>query len=87
MNDALLSTKKYCCKRMKEQVEHRCEQHPSPFDCPDNIIYHNPKKNIYGLIIHDGGPSFLEIKYCPFCGQDITKSNSPTYGDIVCEIN
>ena len=63
---------KHCCEMMKHNVEHKCEQHPSPFDCPDNIIFFNEKKREYGIIVHDGGSSFIKIKYCPWCGEELT---------------
>lgn len=69
------STKsKYCCEAMKEQVEYFCDMHKSPFECPDNLIYHSKKSNEYGLIVHDGGSSFVHIKYCPFCGTELSIS-------------
>lgn len=62
---------KHCCEMMKDNVEHKCEQHPSPFDCPDNIIFFNEKKREYGIIVHDGGASFIRIKYCPWCCKEL----------------
>ena len=56
----------HCCKMMATNVEHKCEQHPSPFDCPDNLIIQNEKD--YGIIVHDGGGSYVRIEYCPWCG-------------------
>ena len=26
---------KYCCERMRENLEYTCEMHPDPSDCPD----------------------------------------------------
>ncbi len=62
---------KYCCKRMKDQVEYKCPQHPSPFDCSDNLIYCSKSAKRYGLIIHDGPGSTIRIEYCPFCGKKL----------------
>ena len=28
----------------------------------------------YGLIIHDGGSSYIDIKYCPWCGSKLPES-------------
>jgi hypothetical protein len=53
---------------MKRAVEWRCEAHPDPFDCTDNLIYYPPDSEQYGPIIHDGGSSFSRITYCPWCG-------------------
>src|SRR4051794_2681259 len=31
-------TAAYCCYDRREQVEFRCEDHPDPYDCPDNLV-------------------------------------------------
>jgi hypothetical protein len=61
----------YCCETMQHNATHKCEQHPNPFDCPDNLIYHNERSNQFGLIIHDGGGSFISIQFCPWCGKQL----------------
>ena len=48
-----------------------CAQHPNPFECPDSLIVFNEKARTYGLIVHDGGSSHIEIKYCPWCGSGL----------------
>lgn len=45
---------------------HECEQHIDWFDCPDALLARMDDK--IGLIIHDGGRSVVEIKFCPWCG-------------------
>lgn len=60
---------------MKHHCESKCEIHKDPFDCPDRIFYYSSKTNKYGLIIHDGGSSFIAIKYCPWCGNRIDFEN------------
>lgn len=57
---------------MRSHVERRCEQHPNPFDCPDALVHYDPRSGTYGLIIHDGGSSFISIAYCPWCGATLT---------------
>ena len=58
-----------CCKMMADKLNHQCEQHPDPFDCPDNLIIRTDEG--YGLIVHDGGASFIQIRFCPWCGTQI----------------
>jgi len=58
----------YCCTEFAEQITHRCEKH-SAFDCPDQVII--PTSYGYGLPIHDGGSSSIEIRFCPWCGQEL----------------
>jgi hypothetical protein len=62
---------KHCCESMDYHLSMRCKQHSDPFDCPDSVIYFNGPKQEYGLIIHDGGPSYLKISYCPWCGKEL----------------
>ncbi len=45
-----MSDKKYCCETMKYQVNLRCEQHPDPFDCADNLINYLERLDEYGII-------------------------------------
>jgi hypothetical protein len=69
---------KICCPDMKHHLEFKCDIHKDKFDCPDNIIYHSETKNNYGIIIHDGGNSFIEINFCPWCGEKInSEGNEP----------
>lgn len=49
----------------------KCDIHKDAFECPDNIIYHSKKLDTTGIIIHDGGTSFIEINYCPWCGKNL----------------
>ncbi len=63
--------KKHCCESMKYHCEFKCEVHNDPFDCPDRIIYFSEETNEYGIIIHDGGSSWISIKYCPWCGSQL----------------
>lgn len=62
----------YCCDRMREQVEHRCETHPDPLDCPDKLV-HRTSGGVFGLIVHDGGSSFIAIDFCPWCGTRLPR--------------
>ena len=61
----------HCCQRMQEAVDYVCDQHPDRFDCPDCLIYHGPRSQEFGLIIHDGGGSFVRIRFCPWCGKEL----------------
>ena len=71
----------YCRDRMKKNVEHRCDQHPDPYDCPDNLVIYSPKFDEFGLIIHDGGHSHIEIQFCPWCGAGLPKSKRDRWFD------
>ena len=64
----------HCCERMTEKVQSTCEQHPDRFDCPDCVIDYDPKFDEYGIIVHDGGRSYVTIDFCPFCGTKLPES-------------
>ncbi|MBC7932277.1 MAG: hypothetical protein H7Z38_17105 [Rubrivivax sp.] len=59
---------------MTHELDQRCDMHPDPFDCVDNLIYYSPRFDEYGIIIHDGGSSFSLIAYCPWCGSKLPES-------------
>ncbi len=63
---------------MTHYVSYQCDKHPNPFDCPDNLIFYSKKLGCYGIIIHDGGSSFSEIKYCPWCGKKLLQPKRTT---------
>ena len=56
---------------MEYHANFKCDIHENPFDCPDNIIVFSEKNRRYGLIIHDGGSSSIEINFCPWCGKKL----------------
>ncbi len=43
-----------CCDMMRKQLGFECDVHERPWDCPDAIVIYK-----YGLIVHDGGRSFI----------------------------
>jgi hypothetical protein len=59
---------------MQYNVENTCDLHEDRFDCPDCLVMFDAQHQ-YGLIIHDGGRSVIQISYCPWCG---TKLPEPT---------
>ncbi|WP_373288637.1 DUF6980 family protein [Brucella endophytica] len=61
----------FCCERMKYDLRQVCELHPDRSDCPDALI--GTMNGGYGLLIHDGGSSMVEILYCPWCGTKLPK--------------
>ena len=67
----MTEVKEHCCEQMAQRVNHRCETHPDVFDCPDNLIYRSAESGEYGIVVHDGGSSFVRIGYCPWCGTKL----------------
>ena len=66
--------KKHCCEMMKGNLEHSCDLHEEPYDCPDTLIDYVETFDEYGIIIHDGGHSKITIQYCPWCGKKLPTS-------------
>ena len=58
-----------CCDRMDYDLSQKCEVHNSRYDCPDALI--EKHKSSYGIIVHDGGSSSIEINFCPWCGASL----------------
>ena len=65
---------RHCCEEMRLQVELVCDQHPDPHDCPDALVGYSPRFREYGLYVHDGGSSWLGIRFCPWCGSRLPES-------------
>ena len=58
----------FCCTEMDYFTHSHCDVHNNVFDCPDCLIYYDKKDKQYGIIVHDGGTSFINISFCPWCG-------------------
>jgi hypothetical protein len=59
-----------CCERMAFDLQQRCEKHADRFRCPDALIEQRAD-GYYGIIVHDGGRSSIQIVYCPWCGTNL----------------
>jgi hypothetical protein len=46
-----------------------------PLDCADRLV-ERTKSGEYGLLIHDGGSSYIVIEYCAWCGRHIAPTES-----------
>ncbi|MAE93561.1 MAG: hypothetical protein CL910_02770 [Deltaproteobacteria bacterium] len=58
---------------MTDSLAFSCEQHDSPFECPDALLYRSSTGQI-GILIHDGGSSWMSIEYCPWCGAQLPEA-------------
>ena len=70
----LVHMREHCCAEMTRRVTWRCAEHDDPFECPDVVVIFGARFQEYGLIVHDGGRSFIEIGYCPWCGSRLPES-------------
>ena len=60
----------YCCEQMEENSTLNCDQHKSVFECPDILMFQSTTGDT-GIIVHDGGPSYILIRFCPWCGKKL----------------
>lgn len=56
---------------MHAQLQQLCEEHTDPYECPDYLVAYIANREEYGLIIHDGGTSYITIDFCPWCGSKL----------------
>ena len=76
-----MNTRQHCCERMEEHLKFDCSQHKDVFECPDALIYYSARFDEYGLIMHDGGTSYIIIEYCPWCGAKMPESRRDEWFD------
>jgi hypothetical protein len=72
---ASLPARDYCCAPMKRFATNVCDTHKSRFDCPDCLIHEGHSST--GIIVHDGGESWIHINFCPWCGEKIVAKDTP----------
>lgn len=65
----------HCCETMAGQVGRVCLNHFGR-ECPDGLVHH--RRGTYGLVIRDGGGSFVKIQFCPWCGADLMTGKGAT---------
>ena len=63
---------KPCCDDMRWQLEFRCADHADLSDCPDSLVVLLENPTRFGIRVHDGGSSFTAIRYCPWCGANLS---------------
>jgi hypothetical protein len=54
---------------MDYDLNQTCDVHKSRHACPDALIELTDGR--YGLIVHDGGSSSIQINFCPWCGSPL----------------
>jgi hypothetical protein len=55
---------------MRDQLTRTCTEHDK-YECPDALI-HRWANGTTGIHIKDGGSSVSVIRFCPWCGTDIS---------------
>ncbi len=71
----------FCCKKMGLSVAYVCNHDHDKWACGDVLIHYNEVFDEYGLVIHDGGASYVGISFCPWCGQNLPTSKRDLWFD------
>jgi hypothetical protein len=72
---------KHCCDRMRAEVARNYGVGVARFRCPDSLVEYVPKFDEYGIIVHDGGSSKVQILFCPWCGARLPESKRDRWFD------
>ena len=68
----------HCCDQMRYFLKNNDKN--KVFDS-DDIIYYALKFDEYGIVVHDGGSSYITIQYCPWCGKKLPVSKRELWFD------
>jgi uncharacterized protein DUF6980 len=79
----MVKRRPHSCKGMKAQLSYDCDRHSDPYDCPDALVVYVPQFDEYGLIVHDGGKSYVVLKHCPWCGNKLPLSKRDKWFDTL----
>jgi hypothetical protein len=71
----------FCCEAMTSALRFSCTQHADPFECADSLVVYNEVFDEYGLLVHDGGASYVLIDVCPWCGTRLPESQRDRWFD------
>jgi hypothetical protein len=72
IKEAGIDYKKYCCVDMAYHlIEDKVSKNKVEINY-DSIITHTSKRKEFGIPIHDGGSSYIQINYCPWCGKKLS---------------
>ena len=68
----------HCCLSMRyhliEQLKERQAVSADPeYINYDSVIVFDKSQDVYGIPIHDGGSSYIRIRFCPWCGNSLSR--------------
>lgn len=89
MNSKIVSKQKHCCEDMENNTY--CVEHELDKKCvEEKSIYYVSKYDEYGIPVRDGeegsSMSYIEIKYCPWCGKKLNGSKREEWFTILEEL-
>jgi hypothetical protein len=68
---------------MTEQIEGHPARGRERYHDPDVLIQYSPKFEEYGIIVHDGGESYVVFQFCPWCGTRLPESKRDLWFDTL----
>ena len=77
------SRRTHCCQHMTIALNYTCSHGHDRFECPDQLLYYCPQFDEYGLLIHDGGASYILITHCPWCGVTLPQPKRDLWFDAL----
>jgi hypothetical protein len=66
---------------MRTELTRNCGEGVDRFRCPDTLVAYTQKYDEYGMIVHDGGSSVVQILFCPWCGARLPESKRDRWFD------
>jgi hypothetical protein len=60
--------KSFCCEKMADKIEESVNPNGEIKHEDVDVVINKSLDGVYGIPIHDGGTSFIEINNCPWCG-------------------
>ncbi len=63
--------KSFCCEQMANKVEESLDSKGEIKHDDVDVVVNKNRDGVYGIPIHDGGTSFIEINNCPWCGAKL----------------
>jgi hypothetical protein len=78
-----INPKRHCCLQIayrmiedkKEKLQLKTDHEYINYD---SVITYCKSQKSFGIPIHDGGSSFIRIKYCPWCAKKLDKYPLPS---------
>lgn len=70
-----------CCDMMMAQAAKL-----SPQAVENAVIVYSPKFAEFGIPVHDGGTSKIEIAFCPWCGARLPESKRDRWFDELARL-
>lgn len=71
----------HCCDAMRTELARHGGEGTSRPRSPDSLLEYVPKYDEYGIVVHDGGSSMVQIQFCPWCGARLPDSKRDRWFD------